>query len=76
MQMFVNCCPLCLSWPNSIKLIVLHIKLRMLVCLLPTKAEHKHLGDYLVVMASFMVSHIYGSKLTLIPPLTIYFVYK
>ena len=48
----------------------------MLVCLLPTKAEHKHLGDYLVVMASFMVPHIYGSKLTLIPPLTIYFVYK
>ena len=54
-----------------IKLIVLHIKLRLMVHLLPTKAEHKHLGDCLVVMASFMVPHIYGSKLTLILPLSL-----
>ena len=54
-----------------IKLIVLHIKLRLLVRLLLTKAEHKHLGNCLVVMASFMVPHIYGSKLTLILILTL-----
>ena len=54
-----------------IKLIVLHIKLRLMVRLLPTKAEHKHLGDCSVVMASFMVPHIYGSKLTLILPLSL-----
>ena len=54
-----------------IKLIVLQIKLRLLVRLLPTKAKHKHLGDCLVIMPSFMVSHIYGSNLTLILPLSL-----
>ena len=39
--------------------------------LLLTKAEHKHLGNCLVVMAPFMVPHIYGSKLTLILTLSL-----